>query len=322
MHYGLPIDYHQQRSRSISYTSSYSANSSSSVEIKNVVDWKFLLCSKSMGQNSIVFNSLDAVDKYMLYKKAQGVSNFNTAKELQTEGFALPLLETEVANVNSVSPDYMSIYKYSPPPPDEPRLFSKDTDKHVYCKVKRFWFSNYYKYNITFTPNPSNLSKTVNCTLVVHHKLSVADMTLHNSKRYRWVHTTLDNSNDSWSYGLYALNTADNSYSDDEMELDGNRTSSSNISRIGEFKYYKTYFRQYSGDSARFEFQQSVTSTEGNDQDMDEINCESILSATEEALMFLCTCLILRANCHDTSFNKAKVKALQKRNEISMRRVE
>ncbi|CAH2353020.1 hypothetical protein CLIB1423_09S01024 [[Candida] railenensis] len=184
-----------------------------------VVDWDFMVYNENFSHDILTFVSQDARAKYKAFKGSEG-KNFDRALDLQREGFAMPLLKAEhhsLARLHSTK--YMTIYKYTPPPAAENRLFDKSIDRYVFCEVTKERCASYYKYKLTFTPDPKNPKNDFSLFMIDHQRYPIFDISTYKGRRFRFVygHTGF---RCKWSYELNAIHDGEPSLTDD-ISIDG-----------------------------------------------------------------------------------------------------
>lgn len=182
----------------------------------DIIDRKFYLCSKHGSYEVTSFVSQDSREKYDLFKSSKsGTDTYSHALYLQRNGYAIPLLTTDhhtIASMHSIK--YMSIYKFTPPPATEDRLFNLKKDRFKYCEITRERFKSYYKYEFQFTPDPTDKSKNFSIFMFHHNRYLIADLTPYKGKRLRWVGGDVFDFKVSYQYELHLLSNNQESLTD------------------------------------------------------------------------------------------------------------
>lgn len=184
--------------------------SSNSVSHKSNVDKiyrKFVVYNEAYLGDVISFVSEDAHDDYELFMSTDSSDSSeqqSSSSDTQRSGIALPLLSTQHHLLASlISPRYMSIYRYRVPP--ENRVFDKLTDRYLFCEVTRRRRLHYHVYEFKFTPNPLDDSENFNIFMVHHRRCKIADISLFNGHRYRWIAEDIWSLRSNWNYQLHKL---------------------------------------------------------------------------------------------------------------------
>ena len=273
-----------------------------------VVDWDFMVYNENFLHDILTFVSQDARAKYKAFKGSEG-KRFDHALQLQREGFAMPLLRAEhhsLAHIHSTK--YMTIYKYTPPPANENRLFDKNIDRFVFCEVTKERCSSYYKYKLTFTPDPKNPKSGFSLFMIDHLRYPIFDISTYKGRRFRFVygHTGF---RCKWSYDLNAIRDGEPSLVDDisndgkvnkNNPLLGNAWKNNLVpltkfrsdfpgERVGVALETLEYFHSLQLHfPVRFAFKDLI------DGGADENHTESINSVSTDSLVFLCMVSIFK----------------------------
>ena len=311
----IPPPYEQQQSRSTEGNISPAKGDAPIVAMKpiqfngKVVDWDFMAYNDGFLHDILTFVSQDARAKYKTFKGSVGY-NYKRALELQTEGFALPLLRAEHHSLAQLhSTKYMTIYKYSPPPADKHRLFDKYIDRFVFCEVKKERHASYDRYKLTFTPDPKNPKNCFILFMIDHQRYPIIDISAYKGHRFRFV-TGYSWFRCKWSYQLSAIPDGEPSLTDD-ISKDG-KVNKRNPLLGNSFKNFllgplPRFKSDYFGDPigvaletleyfhslhlhapVRFAFQDLMNSG------VDVNHTESINSVSTDSLVFLCMVSIFK----------------------------
>ncbi|CAK7910260.1 hypothetical protein CAAN1_21S02740 [[Candida] anglica] len=267
---------------------------------------EFIFIDSFFSQNTRVFTSEDALNKYNLFKNSKDGDQFQTSAALHAQGLALPLLEFEYKYCLAFGKhEYMSVFRFRPPSKEESRLFNKKVDKYLFCSVERTWYASYYKYRLKFYPNPQDSTNSFEIILIHHYRNQIVDTSIYNGTRYRWIHSYSCGLRQGWKYALQVLDNDKPSLSDGmlpngEVANDNpllgsnfanlilprrilNNSSFASKVDIGTLLDFKTFLPQPQAKAAIFQFQDNVP-----------INIDSITDVSIDALVFICMSSIIK----------------------------
>lgn len=267
-----------------------------------ILSWDFICLEQAITDNFTLYTSLDAQEKYKLFKNAKGSEDYIRARDLQQNGFALPVLQANrtLFKLNK----FLTIYKFRPPPAAGTRLFSKKEDRYVFCKVERRWSIGYTRYILEFTPDFDNPNRKFTVTMIEHSRKPIIDISEFNGKRLRWTYSRYFFSGTHWAYNLNVLppdtpSLTDNLTSENKVNSKNPLLGSSwgNVliprSRRG-YVYESNHCvgKLYDAlqiigfKSTKFTFQKHTMDT--------NLSPESIFSVDEETMVILCIAAVIK----------------------------
>jgi len=162
------------------------------IEKKDPNTKRIAICNYNPGKDLIIFTSDEAIDEYKQANKISKKSdNFDLYLQRQQQGLAMPLLEVKFHKRSKFGSKFLTINKFSPPPPGAKKLFDKNKDKYKFCTVLKDSGMKYDKYTFKFEPNPQNSSENFEMYLFFHRKCRISDIpkTGNINERFRWART-------------------------------------------------------------------------------------------------------------------------------------
>ncbi|CUM54472.1 unnamed protein product [Debaryomyces tyrocola] len=166
------------------------------IENKNPNTKRIAICNYNPSKDLIIFTSDEAIDEYKQANKLSKKSdNFDLYLQKQQQGLAMPLLEAKFHKRSKFGGSkFLTINKFTSPPPGAKKLFDKGSDKFKFCTIFKDSAKMYDKYTFKFEPNPQNSSENFEMYSFVNRKSRISDIPKMGNinERFRWARTDRD----------------------------------------------------------------------------------------------------------------------------------